>query len=299
VVLVPDDPPPPGGWPLIAWAHGFTGSARRCAPSLMRNLHEGPLLSMYVNLGYAVVATDYAGLGTSFRNAFIDMESNGTDVINSIAASRAAVPQLGPWWIALGEAEGGLAVLGVAELESRIRDPNYLGSIAVSGIADVQDIYKQITQGNSPDMLLFLAHGVQTLYPGFQVNEMLTGKALVLYHQIENACATTSGSDVPPNQLLKPGWENNNFIQQFFARNTVGRKPIYGPLLIISSDAGPAVNKTVMAQAIARVCKQSDKVQFHKYQGSDFGRVLGDSVSDQLTWIQARFSGRPAAGNCQ
>ena len=34
VVLTPDQQVPAGGWPVIAWAHGFTGIARQCAPSL-------------------------------------------------------------------------------------------------------------------------------------------------------------------------------------------------------------------------------------------------------------------------
>ena len=127
----------------------------------------------------------------------------------------------------------------------------------------------------------------------------LTQKALVLYHQIENACTTTStNSEVPANMVLKPNWENNNFIQQFFARNTVGRRPAYGPLLIISRDAGPVVGRTMTAQAVARMCKQRDVVQFHKYKSAESARVLGDSVPDQLAWIQARFAGRPASNNC-
>src|SRR5580704_16693718 len=121
--------PPAGGCPVIAWAHGFNGAARQCAPSLMRGLYYGPFLSMYVNLGYAVVATDYAGLGTDFHNAPLDTRSNAMDVIYSIPAARAAVPQLGARWLAMGESQGGLAVVGVAELEGEIRDANYLGSI--------------------------------------------------------------------------------------------------------------------------------------------------------------------------
>jgi len=61
---------------VIAWAHDLSGVARQYAPSLARNLNRGPLLSMYVSLGYAVVATDYTGLGTDLRNAFRDIESN-------------------------------------------------------------------------------------------------------------------------------------------------------------------------------------------------------------------------------
>ena len=59
---------PPGGWPVIAWAHGTSGVARMCAPSLMRDIEYGDegLVAM-VEAGFAVVATDYAGLGTARR----------------------------------------------------------------------------------------------------------------------------------------------------------------------------------------------------------------------------------------
>ena len=36
VVVVPLGPPPPGGRPIVAWAHPTTGIAPRCAPSLAR-----------------------------------------------------------------------------------------------------------------------------------------------------------------------------------------------------------------------------------------------------------------------
>ncbi len=296
VVLVPDEPPPAGGWPVIAWAHGFTGTARRCAPSLMRNLYEGPFLSMYVKLGYAIVATDYVGLGTNFRNASVDMQSNAADVTYSIAASRAAVPQLGRKWVAMGESEGGLAALAVGELERDIRDPGYLGSIAVSGIADAREFYEQAAKSNSPEPLLFLAYGVQTLYPPFPVDQILTKDALAPYRRIEGDCAAAVSS--PVHQMLRPGWEDNYFVRQFFARNTVGQKPAYGPLLIVSSDADPAMRTGMTRRIVTRMCKQRDKLQFRQYQGSDFAAVLGDSARDQLTWIQARFGGRPASSNC-
>ena len=300
VVLTPDQQVPAGGWPVIAWAHGFTGIARQCAPSLMRNLNEGPLLSMYVKLGYAVVATDYAGLGTDFSNMSVDMQSDAADVIYSIVAARAAVPQLGRKWVAMGESAGGLAALAVAELESEIRDPDYLGSIAVSGIADVKDFYEQAVTGNSLAQLLVLAYEVQTLYPAFQTKQMLTEKALAIYRQLETACAVPPGdSGAPATQMVKPGWRDNGFVQQFFARNIIGKRPAYRPLFIASSDADPVARMGITARTVARLCKQGDKVQFQRYQSSEFTDVLGDSVSDQISWIQSRFAGRPATSNCQ
>ncbi len=299
VVLTPDQPPPAGGWPVIAWAHGFTGIAHRCAPSLMRNLNEGPFLSMYVKLGYAVVATDYTGLGTDFKNASVDMQSDAADVINSIAAARGAVPRLGRKWIAMGESAGGLAALAVAELESDSRDPDYLGSIAISGVANANDFYEQAARGHSPGPLVVLAYEVHTLYPLFQANQMLTDKALALYSQVEKACAVTSRDlDSTAAQVLKPGWQGIDVVEQFFARNTIGQKPADRPLLIVSSSTDPAVSMGMTGRAVARLCRQGDKVQFHEYQNSEFAGVLGDSVRDQLTWIQARFVGRPAPSTC-
>src|SRR5262249_4407688 len=107
VVLVPYGKPPKGGWPLLARAHGTSGVARACAPSRMTTLFynwEG--LYEYVLLGYAVVATDYVGLGTEGRHAYLDMLSNGTDVIHSVPAARAAVPNLSKRWVVVGHSQG-------------------------------------------------------------------------------------------------------------------------------------------------------------------------------------------------
>ena len=170
VVLIPDGQPPAGGWPMIAWAHKLSGAARSCAPSLARNLLHGPFLSMYVNLGYAVVATDYAGLGTNFRNAFADSRSNALDVVYSISAAQTAVPGLGARWIAMGTEEGAMAVVGVAELEHKLQDRNYLGAVAISGVTDLEDLLKP-TSNESHELPLLLAFGVKTAYPEFDVKD--------------------------------------------------------------------------------------------------------------------------------
>ena len=119
VVLLPRGTAPPGGWPIIAWAHDLTGSARQCPPSLLKTLNEGPLLSMYVGLGYAVVASDYAGLGTNFPYAVLDVPSNAQDVINSVAAARAALPQLGSKWLVAGYERGSRVALAWPKLYQR------------------------------------------------------------------------------------------------------------------------------------------------------------------------------------
>lgn len=301
VVLFPyDKKPPAGGWPVIAWAHGSTGVARPCAPSLMRNIGHGPFLAMYVNLGYAVVATDYTGLGTSFRNAFLDGPSNATDVINSVAAARAAVPQLGARWIVMGEAEGGLTAVAVAEKENEIRDPNYLGAIAISKVANVKEIYEHSAPGSSSLMLTSLAYGIKTVYPQFQVADMLTEKGHALYHEIEQMCSQPrTMPELSPIEMVKPGWESNAFVRQYFERNNPGlTRDFYGPILVISGTDPAATLATMTSQAIRRMCKRGDRVQWERYPNLDAGSVIGDSVRDQIGWVEGRFAGRPSPTNC-
>jgi pimeloyl-ACP methyl ester carboxylesterase len=296
VVLIPDGKPPAGGWPVIAWAHEFRGAARQCAPSLMKNLGAGPLLAMYGNLGYAVVATDYSGLGADSGKPVLDMQSNALDVMYSVVAARAAVKEIGPKWIAVGPFQGGMAAVAVAE--SEVRDPNYLGSVATSGVADAQEAYQRFARGSSSRMLLVLASTVKALYPEFPVSDVLKDTALPAYQRVAQSC----GGETEPeftNAMLKPGWESNRFVKEFFSRNTPGQKPAHGPLLVISGEADPAIPAEMSEKTVARMCKQGSRILFLKYPDLDASGVMGASVADQISWIKARFAGYVAPGNCR
>jgi len=293
VVLFPaEKKAPSGGWPVIAWAHGITGVARSCAPSLRRNLGHGPFLSMYVNLGYAVVATDYTGLGTNFRNAFLDAPSNATDVIASIPAARQALPQIGSRWIVMGVAEGGLAAIAAAEKENEARDSGYLGAIVVSDIASAKGTLAP--QPSSSIKLASLAYGTKTVYPDFQPSDVLTEKGMTLYHTIEQTCSDMGSVSEPPvTESVKSSCSQNKVLLQYLDRSTPTVNQTYGPVLMISSDHAPSTS-----DAITKMCRLGDQVQWLHYPDVDPGRVIGDSVRDQIAWIDARFAGRKATGTC-
>lgn len=296
VILFPDATPPAGGWPIIAWAHSWIGVVRSCAPSLSRNLQHGPFLAMYAHLGYAVVATDYAGLGTRSRSAFADMSSNASDVIYSVAAARHALPQLGSRWVAMGTGEGGVAVVAVDEMESAVHDPNYLGSVAISHLGDMQNLYAS-ESALTVKTPLFLAYGIKTVFPQFNLSEMLTPEAMSLYRGISQNCDDSGDQPaISAAAMLRPGWKTNSFVQHYFARNRLGLQPLSAPLLVIASEDDAKINET--AKVVSRLCKAGDKVQFQKIYGSDSGRVIGDSARDQMAWIRSRFANATPHDNC-
>jgi hypothetical protein len=299
VVLIPPGKTPGGGWPVIAWAHDFTGTARPCAPSLMRNVGSGPVLAMYARLGYAVVATDYTGLGTDFPNAGVDLQSNAMDVIYSVPAARAAVPAIGSRWLAMGKGEGALVAAKVAEAESEFRDPGYLGSVALSGVADLQPIYEYLALGAPENRFVFLAHSIKTVYPEFRIEDMLAGDGLSLYAAAETDCSeSVLGKKTPARKLLKPAWLENKNVQQFFQRNAFGQKPAFAPLLVISGGTSPTVEMPMIEATVAHLCRQGDRVQWYDYRGVEAGELIGASVRDPIAWVQGRFAGRPAPSSC-
>ena len=79
IAITPPGEPPSDGWPVVAWAHGTTGIASRCAPSLESGAgaHLIPALTELTDGGYVVVATDYPGLGTPGPHPYLVGESEG------------------------------------------------------------------------------------------------------------------------------------------------------------------------------------------------------------------------------
>jgi uncharacterized membrane protein HdeD (DUF308 family) len=68
LIIVPDDAAPAGGRRVLAYTHGTTGVASNCAPSLVTEQVEQPLLAeggaAFLAAGYVIAASDYQGLGT-------------------------------------------------------------------------------------------------------------------------------------------------------------------------------------------------------------------------------------------
>ena len=156
LIAVPNGPVPAGGRPLVAWAHGTTGTARRCGPSQLPQpaqplnqylLPSGnsysdfglPAMEPLLSRGVVIVAPDYQGLGGPGKHNYAQPISNGTDVINALRAARDFKPAAaGEKAVVYGWSQGGGATLGAASLKDYLqrRDGaapvNVLGFVAMA-----------------------------------------------------------------------------------------------------------------------------------------------------------------------
>jgi hypothetical protein len=129
-----------GGRPVVAWAHGTTGTAQNCGPSQLLDpaqpLNEYflvggnswtdyglPAVEEFVRAGYVVVGTDYQGLGAGGKHQYAIAATNGRDVINSVrAVSSMKETGAGKKAIAYGWSQGGGAAIAAAGLGDYIAE---------------------------------------------------------------------------------------------------------------------------------------------------------------------------------
>jgi len=304
VVLIPAGTAPPHGWPVFAWAHGTSGVARQCAPSAMKDVYYGDegLMPM-VAAGFAVIATDYHGLGTEGRHQYVNKVAQARDVIYAIPAAHAAVHSLGAKWVADGHSQGGLAAWGVAEAEHDLRDPDYLGAVSVAGVAREADFFSHL--GNTPGVgfyLAFMAAGIEARYPQFKPHDLLADDVLAHYDDVTTRGCFYYGyatyAALPSGTLLRPHWQRSPWIHPFFEGNKVGNKPIDGPLFVVAGEADQTVPIEAVRAAVKQMCANKQPVTFRSYPGLDHDPTMEKSTPDQLAWIRARFAGKAFKSNC-
>jgi alpha-beta hydrolase superfamily lysophospholipase len=121
IIALPTTAPPAAGYPVISWAHGTVGVADLCAPSRDQpdslahpmNAYPQTLLNTFLQNGYAVVMTDYEGLGTTDRtHPYLLGESEAYGVLDIVrAAQRLFESKISSRMAIVGHSQGGQAAL--------------------------------------------------------------------------------------------------------------------------------------------------------------------------------------------
>ncbi|MGW4480766.1 lipase family protein [Rhodococcus triatomae] len=142
-VYVPPGPVPDRGWPVVSYAHGTIGLADGCEPSTVGGLaEEGAYMDRWLRRGYAVVATDYAGLGTPGELAYLDGVAAGHGVVDMVRAGRAAMPELSSRWVVAGLSQGGHAALHTAHLATTYApELDYRGAVSLAPPTNLEQVF--------------------------------------------------------------------------------------------------------------------------------------------------------------
>jgi len=307
IVLTPAAPPPAGGWPIVVNAHGSSGIGQPCAPSLMRDLYHGDQMMQFVGQGYAVVAPDYAGLGTDGRPEFLNKTAQANDVIDALTAARQAVPGLARDWVLWGHSQGGGAALAVAERLHDAPVPGYRGAVVTSPAADLTGVSYLKTQPGLAGFLALAVQGAAFSDPRISPQRLLTHAALERLSLTSTGCLNVvlaGYSDLSGDQTVRPAALDDRWFAGYLARNSVGNAPVAGPVLLLQGEADFVIPEGITATVTASLCAHQATVQYRTYPGlghDTYPGVIGiddGAMPDILTWLADRFAGNPAATTC-
>jgi alpha-beta hydrolase superfamily lysophospholipase len=308
VVLTPKGTPPAGGWPIVADAHGSSGIGVPCAPSLMRDLYHGDQMLRFVQRGWAVVATDYAGLGTDGRTEFLDKAAEANDVINAVRAAQTRLP-LASRWVVWGNSQGGGAALAIAERQAVRRLPGYLGAVVTSPAADLRPTVRSIvaTPGVGGFMAL-IAQGASTTDPRIDLSRLLTAAARARLDITSSGClgvVLAAYGDLSGAALAPVGYLHGARFARFLSQNSSGTRPVGRPILLLQGDAYVAVPPSITDSVAARMCRRGARLDYRTYPGLGHDTIPGlvtgiddGAMEDILRWSADRFAGRPAPAHC-
>jgi acetyl esterase/lipase len=300
IVVAPDEAPPAGGYPLVAWAHPTTGIARRCAPSLdSAVLNTIPDLRLMVAHGFAVAATDYAGLGTSGPHPYLVGLSAGRTVLDSVRAAR-ALTKAGGTFAVWGHSQGGHAVLWSGELA-----PGYAPDLKLVGVAaaapaiELAKLFKD--DHSTPAGEIFTALALLSWSKVYNVGlDTIIGAGDRLYvNWIGEQCLTNRLDLFIDSLAIR--FMNKQFLRsdpvktepwnEFIVRNSPVRRPPNAPLLLAQGSGDllitPAITRDFCGQCLPERRHRSNprnegRPPFHRSSRRQFGdRMDGRPVCRQ------------------
>ena len=171
-IYFPKGPVPTGAWPVIAWAHGTTGTADVCAPSWMpRATRDTDYLNAWLAQGYAVVASDYQGLGTPGGHPWMAVRPEGWSVLDSVRSALGAFPELANSVVIVGQSQGAHAALSAAGLASAYAPTLRIRGTVATGLAGGP---KYAASRRTSAFLFLIRHKFQAMDPAFQPSDYLT-----------------------------------------------------------------------------------------------------------------------------
>lgn len=295
------------GYPVVAWAHGTSGTYANAAPSHHKNLGQHFLAPYQIALqGYVVVGTDYAGLGVREHasgkpivHEYVASPSQAKDVVFSVAAAQAAFPELSKDFVVIGHSQGGGAAWAVAQRAATTSIPGYLGAIAVSPYTNLFEEQNDFSAMIAASICPALA----SLYPDFEPEDLLTpqGKGRLDLVRKTGAEVSSAGALLSGVDIVKPNWTENIHLQRYILSTSNGGKAIKGPLLITHGKSDPVLSVTVVDAAVKRTSDlfPSSQIEYVSLPGVTHVSALAASQRLWMDWIAARFAGKDCDSTCK
>jgi uncharacterized membrane protein HdeD (DUF308 family)/alpha-beta hydrolase superfamily lysophospholipase len=298
-------------WPVIDWNHGTTGFAQHCAPTLQ----ERPLWSgaMYVARrvvaeGWAIVATDYVGLGTEGPHPYLIGEPSAHASLDAVVAAR-QLPEaeLSMSTVIWGHSQGGGAALWAGSMARQ-----YAADLWVRGVAALApasdplalvDRVSNVTAGSI--FASFAFESFSEIYPDVRYRDYIRPGAEPVVRAMAQRCLSDPSTIVSVVAAVSMGADLDIFSTDpttgtLGARLKDNTAPlrVSAPLLIAQGGADSVVLPATQSAFVKRMCDAGQVVDYRVYEGFQHAAVVegySPLIPELFEWTRARFAGEPVA----
>ncbi|BDY26527.1 lipase family protein [Mycolicibacterium mageritense] len=323
--------PGQGPRPLISYATGMYGLGDQCAPSRIFNQgihfssgldimpgYEETFIATMVARGFAIVVTDYEGVGTPAPAPFMNRISQGNVMIDAARAAmqlpNTSLEPGGPvaFW---GWSQGGAASASAAEL-APLYGPelNLVGAWVGGPPADLSLLGPFGDGGLLQGALGYMINGLIAAYPPAeaQVMPVLSIYGVDLVNRTRNQCimetALTFGFHHTSEYfVVDPAlvFDNPDF-KAVLGLQRVGTLKPEAPVFIESNRWDPVMPWHGARQLAVDWCAKGADVEFwtnymHPFQNKmGTNHLLSYFVDGErsMQWVADRFNGLPTTPNC-
>jgi triacylglycerol lipase len=328
----PDRPWPGNGpRPLIGVAPGTQGQGDQCAPSRLfgQSIHfssglditlgyEEFFVATMVARGFAVVVTDYQGLGTPGVHTYVNRLAQAHALLDAVrAAKRLPGTSLTPDGPAAlwGYSQGGGASAAAVELAPEYApELRLVGAYAGAPPADLGLMLPFVDGSALVGVLGYMLNGAIEAYPEAApaIHARLTPNGEHLLERTKNQCGPESFLEFSFHRLseyligdpLQIG--RDPAMSKLLGAQRIGRLKPAAPVFVDINRFDPLVPWAGAHQMALDWCAQGADVQFWTNEQPPFlnklivnhGLTLFVDGERALQWIADRFNGVPTTPNC-
>lgn len=308
-LYLPKGHPPAGGWPIVAWAHGTLGVADACAPSWSNHIpRDAAYINQWLKHGYAVVATDYQGLGGPGPHPYLIWEAEGRSVLDAVRAALQAYPNiLANQLVISGQSQGSGASLGASHIaadyapELKLRATIATGVVATFPGGPVA-LSEDVKRGDPArfDMLRLIGGSLADNGPA--AASLVTEKGQKLLAMAKTSCVRDMG--------LFERSQHMNAETAFIGGNAqvssvltpvtdMPQSRYPAPLFLATGLADHTLSPKHQYAAVAALCAAGNPVEWKTYPGITHNGIVNTAFDDELTFVTRVLSGKKAADDCR
>lgn len=309
-LYLPHGEAPSGGWPLMAWTHGTVGVADVCAPSWNgRQAQDEDYLNRFLAAGYAVVASDYQGLGTKGTHPYLATRPAAYSNLDIIRAVQTAEFPVSDSVVLFGQSQGAAAAIATADYAKEYAPDIQIAGVVATGApyftAAALDVLERLQKPDAVDPLLgytFLAMTlVQQVDATFDMRKTITDEAWPIARRVHDTCYKDIKTMVVEAQLTR----RNSFAQppakamrDGFGMMGYPTLKLSAPIFFGTGGKDRDTPPRMQAGLVRDLCKAGTRVTSVLYPDLNHREVVPASPTDSMPFVQAAFAGKKLEGNC-